>query len=67
MELNIFYNYAAHIIRPQYIERGEPELNNVGEKSQYKNELIIHNTIVYLRWNQISDMIEGFGPLFQDS
>ena len=31
------YNYAAHIIRPQNTEIGEPELNNVGEKSQDKN------------------------------
>ena len=66
MEINGFYNYAAHIIRPQNTESGEPELNNVGEKSQDKNDLILHNTIIYARWNQIADMIQGFGPLFQD-
>ena len=65
MELNRFYNYAAHILRPQNNESGEPELNNVGEKSQYKNELIIHNTIIYTILNKISDMIQGFVPIFR--
>ena len=46
MELNGLYNYAAHILRPKNTESGEPELKNVGQKSQYKNELIINNTII---------------------
>ena len=40
------YNYAAHILISQNTESGEPELNNIGEKPQYKNELVIHNTII---------------------
>ena len=40
MDLNFFRNYAAHIRRPQNTESGEPELNNVGEKSQDKNAII---------------------------
>ena len=67
MELKGFYNYAVHILRPQNTEIGEPELNNFGDKSQDKNELILHNTIINTRWNQIDDMIQGFVSLFQYS
>ena len=44
MELNRFYNYSVQILRPQDTESGEPELNNVGEKAQDNNEIIINNT-----------------------
>ena len=67
MDLNIFYNYYAHILRPQNIESGKPELKNIGEKPQDKNEIIIHKTIVNSKLNQITDMMQGFVPLFQDS
>ena len=67
MEINWFYNYAVHILRPQNTESGEPWLNNFEEKSQDNNELILHNNIINSRWNQITDMIQGFYPLFQDS
>ena len=67
MDLNGFYNHAVHILRPKITESGEPELNNIGEKYQDKNELIIYNTITNLIWNQIADMIQGFDPLFQES
>ena len=63
--LNGFYNYDVHILRPQNIESGEPELNNVGEKSQDNNELILQNTIINEGWNKITDMIQEFTPLFQ--
>ena len=63
MELNRFYNYDVHGLRPQNNESGELELKNVGEKSQDKNEIILHNTIINLRWNQITDMMQGFFPL----
>ena len=39
MELNGFHKYAAHILRLQNTESGEPELKNVGEKSQDKNAI----------------------------
>ena len=67
MDFNQFYNYDVHILRPQSTEIGEPELNNVRKKSQDKNELILHNTIIIAGWNQISDTIQGFSPLFQYS
>ena len=62
-----FYNYAVHILIPQNTEIGEPELNNFGDKSQDKNELILHNTIINTRWNQITNIIQGSFQLFQDS
>ena len=44
---------AQHILqrccaypKPQNTEIGEPELNNVGDKSQDKNDLILHNAII---------------------
>ena len=67
MDLNRFYNYAAYILRPQNTESGEPELNNIGEIPRDNNDLIIHNTIINERWNPITDMMQGFVPLFQDS
>ena len=57
MEINRFYNYAVYIQRPQNTERNEPYLKNAGDKFQDNNELIIHNTIIYARWNQIADTI----------
>ena len=56
-----------HILRSQITESGEPELKNIGGKSKDKNDLILYNTIIHARWNQIADMIQCFGPLFQDS
>ena len=67
MELNIFYNYAAHILRPKNTESVEQELNNVGEKHQDSNYLILQNNIINEIWDQIADMIQGFVPLFQDT
>ena len=64
--INGFYNYAVHILRPQNTESGELELKNGGGGSQDNNELIIHNNIVNSIWNQITDIIQGFFPLFQD-
>ena len=67
MELNRSYNCAVHILSSQNTESGEPELNNIGKKPQDKNEFIIHNTIINVGRNQITDMMQGFTPLFQDS
>ena len=50
MDLNGFYNYSMHILRPKQYESGEPELNNVGDKSQDMNEPILHNTIINEIW-----------------
>ena len=65
VELNGFYNYFLHVLKPQNTESVEPYLKNVGEKLQNKNEIIIHNTIINAGWNQITDMIQGFVPHFQ--
>ena len=46
MELNRVYKYNAHTLIPQNTESDEPELKNVGEELQDKNELICHNTII---------------------
>ena len=67
MELHGFYNYDVHTLRPRSTEIGGPELNNVGEKPQDKNDIILHNTIINERLNQTADMIQGFIPLFWDS
>ena len=66
MDLNVFYNYAAHILIPQNTESGKPELRNVGDKYQDNNELIIQTTIINAKWNQIYDMIQP-PPHVQDS
>ena len=67
MELNGFYNYAAHILRPQNTESGETELNNIGGEYQDKNDLILNNAIINARWNQITDMMQDFFLPFQYS
>ena len=67
MELNRSYNFAAHILISQNTESGKPELNNIGEKPQYKNDLILHNTIINAIWNLITDMMQGVSPLFHYS
>ena len=67
MKLNRSYNYDVHILRPQNTESGEPDLKNIGDKPQSNNELILHNTIINEIWNPITDMIQGFVPLFQES
>ena len=64
-ELNGYYNYAVQILRQQNTESGEPELKNVGGKSQNNNVLILHNTIINEIWNQITDTIQVFYPLFR--
>ena len=58
MEVDGFYKYAVHALRPQNTESGEPELKNIGEKLQYDNELILHNYLINAGWNQITEMIK---------
>ena len=67
MEFIRLYKYAVQILGPQNTESGEPELKNVGDKYQDKTELIIHETIINAGWNQVTNMIQWFAPLFQDS
>ena len=66
VDINAFYNYAVHILRPQNTESVEPELKNFGEKYQDNNELILHNTIINFKMKPIADMSQYFAPLFQD-
>ena len=63
MDLDVFYNHIVHFLRPKNTESDEPELNNIGEKSQGKNELILYNTIINAGLNQIDDMMERFVPI----
>ena len=58
MEVDRFYKYAVHVLRPQNTESGEPELKNIGEKLQYDNELILHNYLINAGWNQITETIK---------
>ena len=51
-----------HILRSQNTESGEPELNNIGEKYQDKNELILRNTIIYTRLKKTIDKNSGVWP-----
>ena len=61
------YNYDVHILIPQNTESGEAQLKNIGDKPKYKNDLMLHNTIINARWNPITDMMQGVVPLFWDS
>ena len=56
-----------HILRPQNTEIGESELNNIGEKSQDNNVLILHNPIINETWHQITDLVQDPPPLLKDS
>ena len=58
VEVNEFYNYDVHVPRPQNNESGEPDLKEIGDKLQYKNDLILHNNIIDARWKQITVMIK---------
>ena len=67
MELDGFTTHFVHILRPQNTESVEPESKNFGGKPQDKNDIILQNTIINERQNQINYMMQGFIPLFQDS
>ena len=47
-----------HIIIPQNTESGEPEIKNIGDKFQDKNELIIRNNLISERGKQNTDIIQ---------
>ena len=49
-----------NVLRLQNSENGEPEINNIGEKSQDNNKFILHKNIINTRGNQITDMIQEF-------
>ena len=58
LDLNGFYNYSVHFLRPKNNKSGEPEINNIGDKLQDKNDFIIHNVFSDEILNQIIYMIE---------
>ena len=60
LELNKFFNYSVHILRPQNIEISAPYWKNIGDKTQDNNEIILHKNIINSIWNQITDNIQGF-------
>ena len=43
MEINGFYKYDVHYLRPQTTESVEPEINSIGDKFQVKNNSTLHN------------------------
>ena len=51
VDINRVLKYAVHILRPQNIESVEPELKNIGDKSQDNNEIVLHNNIINARLN----------------
>ena len=51
-----------HILIPPNIENGEPEIKTIANKYQYKDKLIINNTLIDLKWNQITDTIKKADP-----
>ena len=53
-----FDNYDVNVLRPQNNESGEQEIKKVGDKYQDKNELILHNNLINVIWNKITDMIQ---------
>ena len=57
MDLNGFHNYTAHIIITQNTEIGKPELNNVVDKSQYKNALITQVGVVLKKTQKDKSLI----------
>ena len=63
VELNVFDNYAVHILITRNTESGDPDVKKIGEKSQNKNGFIIHNAISNERRNKIIGMIEEIEPL----
>ena len=67
MDLNGRCNYAVHILRIQNTESSPPYLKNFGKKPQDKNKLILHKTIINTRWKKVTDIVQGFVRLFQDS
>ena len=45
MGINVFDNYTVHILIPINNESVEPELKNIEEKFQDKNELVTNNDL----------------------
>ena len=58
VELNLFQNYYVHILIPPNIETGEPVLKIIHDKFQYKDNLILNNSLSDEKLNQIPDMIK---------
>ena len=46
LEINVFDNYAVHILRPQNTESGKPEKKDIRDKFHDKDDLIILNYII---------------------
>ena len=62
MDLNGFYNYAVHTLRPRNTESGETEIKKIGDKSQDNNDIILHKNIISSRKIQITDIIKELEP-----
>ena len=62
VDLNGFYNYAVHTLRPRNTESGETEIKKIGDKSQDNNDIILHKNIISSRKIQITDIIKEVEP-----
>ena len=57
LNINGFYNYYGNVLVPQNTESGKPELNNVGDKSQYNNALITQVGMVLKKTHKEESLI----------
>ena len=62
MDLNQFYNYADHILRPQYKKSGDLEVKNIGSKYKDNIKFILRNYLSNWKWNQTTNTIKKFDP-----
>ena len=58
MYLNLFEKYFVYFLIPPHTETGEPEINMVIGKYQYKYKLILNNSLVDAKLSQTPDMIK---------
>ena len=58
VSLNLFENYAMHILIPPSIETGEPELNMIDDLKKYKYNCILNNLLGNSKWSQFPDVIK---------
>ena len=57
VEFNGFGKYSMPILRPPNIETSEPEIKNISDKYQDKDNFILKNIISDVKWNLIPDKI----------
>ena len=51
-----------HILIPPKIETGKPEIKMIVNDYKYKDKFILNNTLIDLKWSQITDTIKETDP-----